>query len=129
MAPNFPQPSNPNLLVSGEASVDLPPLVRRTVQRLICAFAPERIVLFGSYAKNTVRDDSDVDLLVVANLEEGNRFAHQRRARQLASDCFPCVDVVFATPTELAGASLAKSPFLLSILGTGITLYTRSPGI
>jgi predicted nucleotidyltransferase len=103
---------------------DLPPLVQRTVQRLIRAFAPERIMLFGSYAKGTVHSGSDVDLLVVANLE-GNAAFHQRRARQLAADCFPRVDVVFATPEEVTGAASAKSPFLLSILGKGITLYTR----
>ena len=65
-----------------------------------------------------------MDLLVIANLE-GNPDFHQRRARQLAADCFPRVDVVFATPAEVAEAATAKSPFLLSILGSGITVYTR----
>lgn len=103
---------------------ELPPLVRRTIQRLIRAFAPERIVLFGSYAKGTMDGGSDVDLLVIANLE-GNPFFHQRRARQLASDCFPRVDIVFATAEEIAAAPTAKSPFLQSILGSGITVYDR----
>ena len=31
----------------------LPPLVDRTLQRLIRAFAPEKILLFGSWAKGT----------------------------------------------------------------------------
>jgi predicted nucleotidyltransferase len=108
-----------------EPSLNLPPLVQRTLQRLIRAFAPERIVLFGSYAKGRVHGGSDVDLLVVANLE-GNPAFHQRRARQLAADCFPRVDVVFATPEEVNEAATTKSPFLLSILGKGITLYTRA---
>ena len=103
---------------------NLPPLVMRTIQRLICAFAPERIVLFGSYAKGSSYGASDVDILVIANLK-GNPFFYQRRARQLAADCFPRVDVVFATPGDVAEASRAKSPFLQSILGSGITLYTR----
>jgi uncharacterized protein len=111
-------------MTQAEMPPDLPPLVQRTLQRLIRAFAPERIVLFGSYAKGTVHGGSDVDLLVIANLE-GNPAFHQRRARQLAADCFPRVDVVFATPTDVAGAATAKSPFLLSILGSAITLYTR----
>jgi uncharacterized protein len=103
---------------------DLPPLVQRTVERLIRAFAPERIVLFGSYAKGTVHDGSDVDLLIIANLEGSPEF-HQRRARQLAVDCFPPVDIVLATPTDVAGAASARSPFLLSILGRGVTVYAR----
>lgn len=109
-----------------EKRPELPPLVQRTVQRLIRAFAPERIVLFGSYAKDRVRESSDIDLLVITKLE-GNLFFHQRRARQLAADCFPPVDIVLATPQEIAEAPTAKSPFLHSILGSGITVYTR-PG-
>ena len=103
----------------------LPPLVERTVQRFIRAFAPDQIVLFGSYAKGTTHIGSDVDLLIVANLP-GNPTMHTRRARQLAADCFPRIDIVFATPEEVASAQTAKSPFLASILGRGIVVYQRS---
>jgi hypothetical protein len=33
--------------------------------------------------------------------------------------------VVLATPEEVAGADQARSPFLASILGSGITLFDR----
>lgn len=102
-----------------------PPLLRRVVQRYIRAFAPERIVLFGSYAKGTNQQSSDIDLLVVADLE-GDPLFYLRRARQLAADCFPPVDVVFATTEEFESAATAKSPFLLSILEGGIIVYRRS---
>jgi len=102
----------------------LPPLVARTIERLVRAFAPERILLFGSYAKGTQHARSDVDLLVVTELD-GDPAPHQRRARQLAADCFPRVDVVFCTGEELAGAASARSPFLASIVESGITLYRR----
>lgn len=108
-----------------DSRANLPPLVQRSLARLIRAFAPERVVLFGSQAKNTARDTSDVDLLVIANLE-GNPGLHLRRARQLTADCFPRIDVVIATPAEVAEAASAKSPFLFSILGSGITIYTRA---
>jgi len=99
-----------------------PVLVQRVVDRLVRAFAPQRIVLFGSYAKGTQRAGSDVDLLVVAPME-GDRSGRERRARQLAADSFPPVDVVFCTPEEVEQATSLQSPFLLSILGTGITIY------
>jgi len=104
--------------------MDLPPLVDRTVQRLIRAFAPEQIMLFGSYAKGKAHSGSDVDLLVVADLP-GNPMIHKRRAQQLAADCFPRVDVVFVTPKEVASADTLKSPFLLSILGSAVVIYRR----
>jgi predicted nucleotidyltransferase len=103
---------------------DIPPLVERTLQRLIAALDPERVIVFGSYAKGTANSRSDVDLLVVAELG-GNIQFHQRRARQLAIDCFPRVDVVIVSPDEVAEAGTAKSPFLQSILGTGIEIYNR----
>ncbi len=102
----------------------LPPLVQRTVERLIRAFGPERIVLFGSYAKGTQHDASDVDLLVVARAI-GSGAQRQRRARQLAADCFPLLDVMLCTPAEVAAAAGAASPFLQSILETGRTIYQR----
>jgi predicted nucleotidyltransferase len=104
---------------------DLPPLVQRTIKRLIRAFAPEQIILFGSYAKGTTRDGSDVDLLIVADLA-GNAAIHNRRARQLAADCFPRIDVVFAAQQDVMSAQAAKSPFLASILGTGVVIYRRT---
>lgn len=103
----------------------LPPLLERTVERLIRAFAPDRIMLFGSYAKGTNHAGSDVDLLVIANLE-GDPAFHQRRASQLAADCFPRVDVVFCSTEDVAEAATARSPFLLSILGSGVTVYSRA---
>jgi predicted nucleotidyltransferase len=103
---------------------DLPPLVQRSLQRFIRAFAPERILLYGSYAKGTNQPRSDVDMLIVADLPGGPE-SHNRRARQLVSDCFPRIDVVFATPAEVSRADAARSPFLSSILGTGVEVYRR----
>jgi predicted nucleotidyltransferase len=106
-------------------SHELPLLVQRSLQRLVRAFAPEQVVLFGSRAKGMTHARSDVDLLIVADLA-GDAKIHNRRARQLAADCFPRIDVVFATPQEVASAETAKSPFLSSILGSGVVIYRRA---
>ena len=103
---------------------ELPALLWRVVERYIRAFAPERIVLFGSYAKGTTHLGSDLDLLVIAEIGDNPAF-YLRRAHQLAVDCFPPVDVVFATPEDVACAATTKSPFLLSILERGIIVYRR----
>ena len=103
----------------------LPPLVQRTIERLIAAFAPEEIRVFGSYAKGTQHAGSDVDLLVVAALGGRSVDSHQRRARQLAADCFPPVDVVLCTPAERDSAAGLPSPFLASIVESGQVIYRR----
>jgi len=101
---------------------NIPQLVQRTLERFVKAFAPERILLFGSYAKGTQHANSDIDLLIITTVEE-NQLVQMRRARQLAADCFPKVDVVFATTDDVANAATAKSPFLMSILEKGIVVY------
>ena len=80
-----------------------PPFIHGTVDLLARAFAAEQIVLFGSYAKGAARPDSDVDLLVIANLV-GDPSVHERRARNLVDRCFPRVDVVVCTPEDVAEA-------------------------
>ena len=89
------------------------------------AFAPTQVMLFGSYAKDAAEPGSDVDLLVVTELE-GDRTITLRRARQLVAASFPPIDVVLCTPEEVASAATAPSPFLASVLESGVILYRRS---
>jgi predicted nucleotidyltransferase len=102
----------------------LPGSLRRVVDRYVRAFAPDRIILFGSYAKGTHQQCSDIDLVIVADLV-GDASIHLRRAHQLAMDCFPPVDAMFVTTEEIERSMVDRNPFLFSILGTGITLYER----
>ena len=37
-------------------------------------FHPEKVYLFGSYARNTYREDSDIDVAIVVNNLEGEYF-------------------------------------------------------
>ena len=104
-------------------AAETPPFLRRPLGRLVRAFAPTQVVLFGSYAKGGAEPGSDVDLLVVAELD-GDRTIQLRRARQLVATSFPPVDVVLCTPDEVEGAATAASPFLSSVLESGLVLYS-----
>jgi predicted nucleotidyltransferase len=55
---------------------DIESAVRRLVR---AAHAPVKVILFGSYAKGTARDDSDLDILVIeadipSHADEYNRL-------------------------------------------------------
>ena len=102
--------------VPHEPTVEPPAFLRPAIARLVRAFAPERIVLFGSHAKGVAQPGSDVDMLIVAD---------SYVARQLVADNFPPVDVALCSTEDLAEAETARSPFLLSILGSGVTVYRR----
>ena len=107
------------------ATTQPPDFLRTAIARLARAFAPERVVLFGSYAKGNAHPGSDVDLLVIADLT-GDPVQHLRRARQLVADCFPVVDVVLCTPEDAANAATARSPFLQSVLERGVTVWSST---
>jgi uncharacterized protein len=103
-----------------------PAFLRTPIERLVRALAPTRIVLFGSYAKGSERPGSDVDLLVIADAAaEPGPLA--RRARQLVATSFPPIEVVLCTPEDAEHADQQRSPFLQSILESGVTVYSRRP--
>lgn len=64
-------------------------------------FGAERVILFGSYAGGTVTEDSDVDLLVVAdtNLPPRQRYSSVRR---LVANAPASFDIIVKTPEEYA---------------------------
>ena len=101
---------------------NVPRALARVVARYVRAFAPERIILFGSYANGTSCPASDLDLLVVVNADH-TELMHLQRARQLAADCFPPVDVVFATSADVADERELSHLFSMAALECGIILY------
>jgi predicted nucleotidyltransferase len=71
------------------------------VQRLVSAFDPLRIIVFGSYARGEARPGSDLDLLVVLPEADDKRAAAIAMRRVLADLPVP-KDVVVTTPEEVA---------------------------
>jgi predicted nucleotidyltransferase len=68
-------------------------------KRIQEALHPKKIVLFGSYADGRATEDSDIDLLVVAetSLPDAKRYGW---VRQLLRDIPAAFDIVVKTPTE-----------------------------
>lgn len=76
-----------------DAAID--EMVRIIVER----FDPERIVLFGSHARGTAGPDSDVDLLVVTEVQGSKRRLAAQIGAALHEFRIP-KDIVVATPGE-----------------------------
>lgn len=53
-------------------------LLQHITQRIVEAVDPERIILFGSRAKDTATEHSDIDLCVIADMEGSH---HERNVR------------------------------------------------
>jgi len=70
-------------------------------QRIARELDPERIIVFGSHARDSATASSDVDLLVIAatTLPPQERYAAVRR---LLADYPASFDIVVKTPEEYA---------------------------
>ena len=101
--------------------------VIREVARLIVArFHPERVVLFGSYARGEANPNSDVDLLVeMRSPIEGNVRGNPVR-RAIAERFVLPVDIVVKSPETVE--KYRNDPYSLvhQALEEGIILYDRN---
>jgi len=79
------------------------------VQRIVERFAPERIILFGSYASGRIGPDSDVDLLVVMRDPGAKRKMAAAIHAALAGMGLP-KDVVVVTPQEMEKVLYERAP-------------------
>ena len=95
--------------------------IRAFGRRIGREFHPERVVLFGSYARGTATPDSDVDLLVVVPFE--GKAAHKSvEIRLKLRPPFP-VDLVIRTPETVRERLAMDDGFMREILEEGKVLY------
>lgn len=95
------------------------------VQQIINKFHPQKIILFGSYARGNPRPESDVDLLVVMGSgDNGNRQALTIR-QSLEMDIFS-LDIIVRSSQVLSERIALGDWFLREILTEGIVLYESS---
>ena len=69
------------------------------VRRIVAEFDPDKIILFGSYARGEAKPGSDVDLLVVMPVK-GSKRAKQLEIRAAVHDVGVPKDIVVSRPEE-----------------------------
>lgn len=99
-------------------------LLRRVTSLIVSACDPEKVVLFGSYAKGQQDADSDVDILVIDDFQ-GSRFLLDQELKQLLHGCPVHIDLHVATSLEVDTESTKPFGFLSSVLSSGVVLYLR----
>lgn len=99
--------------------------VRDATRRLTDAFAPLRIIVFGSYARDNAHPGSDLDLLVVLPDVANKREAAIAMRRELAGLAIP-FDVVVTTPDEIERRGWILGTVLREALKNGRVVYEQS---
>ena len=97
--------------------------IKRWCERVAREFRPEKIVLFGSYARGNPTEDSDVDVLVVMPLTRGQRDVRQAAAiRERVRASFP-MDVIVRSPQQIARRLAQGDGFIADVLRHGRLMY------
>ena len=92
--------------------------------RIVRAFDPVRVILFGSHARGEAGRDSDVDLLVVLPSVDDKRRAAVA-IRRLLADLPVAKDIVVTTPEEITTRGQLVGTILRPALREGTVVYER----
>jgi uncharacterized protein len=101
-----------------------PAEIDKLVRRIAARIQPQKIIIFGSYAKGTATAQSDLDIFVVKETE----LPMAMRADDLQpmlSQSLISVDVHIYTPEEAAEYGKEPFSFVDSILKTGKTVFSN----
>lgn len=95
--------------------------IREFGQRIGREFGAERVILFGSYARGTITEDSDVDLLVIGPYD-GKSVDRSVQIRLKLRPSFP-VDLLIRTPEAVRKRIQMGDNFIQEIIEEGEVLY------
>ncbi len=93
------------------------------VSNLKTNYAPEKIILFGSYSDGTYTKDSDIDLLLIKKTDK-HPIWRRVEARKASKARIP-MDILVYTPAEFEQLLNDKSFFILDVMRNGKILYER----
>ncbi|MFA4957574.1 MAG: nucleotidyltransferase domain-containing protein [Candidatus Methanoperedens sp.] len=91
------------------------------IQSIINNYAPQKIVLFGSYARGEAHEGSDIDLMVIK--ETSKRFIDRiAEVIQLNKTLLTLEPMVYS-PFEFETMKKEKRDFIMTIEEEGIEIY------
>ncbi len=98
--------------------------IERVATQIGIASDAESVVLFGSYAKGNAREDSDVDLLIIAE-SDLPRFKRSRVLYKLFRPYPFAMDLIVYTPEEVDKGKASPVSFVSRALREGEVVYVR----
>ena len=101
---------------------DIDQKIRDIVATTVATVAPERVILFGSYAYGTPTADSDVDVMVVMPKGRKATLDTAVKIREKVTASFP-VDVLVRGESEFARRLRDRDMFTEQITQKGKVMY------
>jgi predicted nucleotidyltransferase len=86
-------------------------------------YDPQRVILFGSWARGDEDEYSDLDLVIIKETQE--RFLDRlEKVYELVKPTF-AMDVLVYTPQEFAEMQERENPFIEVVMKEGVVIYER----
>jgi len=104
-----------------------PELIDYIIKKIVREIQPEKIILFGSYARGEFNRASDLDLLIVKDDNDHSSRELRRKVDALLRGRKFAVDLLVRKPQEIEWNLRAENPFYLyHIFRDGKVLYEKS---
>jgi predicted nucleotidyltransferase len=99
--------------------------ISEIVNKIASGYKPDKIILFGSYARGNPNENSDLDLFVIkdSDLPRPQRTAFVRKL--IYGSMIP-IDLIVYTPKEIEESRNNKYSLVFNVLNSGKTLYERT---
>lgn len=98
--------------------------IERISREIVREINPEKVILFGSYARGMQTSDSDIDLIIV-NKTDLPKHKRSLAIRRLFYRKLIPMDIKVYTPEEFESERVNKFSFLNSALKESRVLYDR----
>ncbi len=92
--------------------------INKLVEKIVQRIQPEKVIVFGSYAKGTATSKSDLDIFIVKNSHLPMNKRNEE-VRPLVSNLLINVDIHVYTPEEVEEYGQEEYSFVNSVLKTG----------
>ncbi|MDZ4795828.1 MAG: nucleotidyltransferase domain-containing protein [Bacteroidota bacterium] len=98
--------------------------INKLVEKIVSRIRPDKVIVFGSYAKGLATYKSDLDLFIIkdTHLPMSHR---DEEIRPFLSNLITGVDVHVYTPEEVEEYGSEEYSFVHSVLKTGKIIYEQ----
>ncbi len=100
-------------------------IIEIIIQKIIRAVNPEKIILFGSYAKGNYDSKSDLDIAVIVKSSKEPKYRRAVPIRLALSHLIFPKDIVVFTEEEISDWQDVPQAFITTILRTGTVIYEK----
>lgn len=98
--------------------------IENIISRIAKGYHPDKVILFGSFAKGNFTNDSDLDLLIIKDTDLPKQKRNFEIYKLLRGSMIP-MDILVYTKSEFEEEILNKFSFLYSAIKTSKIMYER----